>query len=443
MTDIVKSLQPSSEQDKIRKLQELIDSGLDAVNTITSCTGHQKRIVDDVLVLSKLDSNLLQLAPSSVSVPKILTDVQRMFEAEAQKVDVSLRTEMDRSIKELAVDWVFLDPGRLLQIIINLVTNAIKFTKDRETRDVTIFVGASKLKPSEDDLGVDFALARNVRDSIYDAPEFATNPIYLWFKVQDTGRGMSGTEKAKIFSRFTQASPKTYSEYGGSGLGLFISRELAGLQGGEIGVSSEENQGSTFAFFIRTCHSVAPAPAKLAMRTVNGGLKRNSSSTKILTRAGSATSSMPEDGADSQVSVLVVEDNLLNQRVLKQQLTKHGYRVHLADNGSQALDFLRTTRHWASNAAATSAQDLSVVLMDIEMPVMNGIEATKNIRDMQRKGEIRGHIPIIAVSANARVEQTKSAIAAGMDDSISKPFRIADLTPMIDRLANWTEASGH
>jgi CheY-like chemotaxis protein len=118
--------------------------------------------------------------------------------------------------------------------------------------------------------------------------------------------------------------------------------------------------------------------------------------------------------------------------------------VWTADNGQEAIDFLRHTRYWnKSDTYATtdfdpeSAQkELHVILMDTEMPIMDGITAAKKIREMQRSGELRGHVPILSVSANARPEQTSMAMAAGMDDSISKPFRIADLTPKIDRLAD-------
>lgn len=349
-----------------------------------------------------------------------------MFITEATRAGVTVRTEVDRSLQDLQVSYALLDAGRALQILINLVTNAIKFTKNREVRQVTIKMGASKDRPSEEELKVDFALSHSMRDSIYDTDEFAGQAFYIWFTVTDTGRGMTVEEKARIFARFTQGSPRTYSEYGGSGLGLFISRELAGLQGGEIGVASEAGKGSTFAFFVKTRHTPAPKNGLpiLPSRTNSGSVVK-----------------------PQEVSILVTEDNLLNQKVLKKQLAKHGYKVYTADNGQEALDFLKTTRRWrdqhkvdaASETPPGQVVDVDVILMDIEMPVMGGLQSARCIRDYQEDGSITSHIPIIAVSANARAEQTALALAAGMDDAISKPFRIVDLIPKIDKMANWAK----
>lgn len=143
----------------------------------------------------------------------------------------------------------------------------------------------------------------------------------------------------------------------------------------------------------------------------------------------------------------MAEDNAVNQKVLKRQLSNKSYVVWTADNGQEAVDFLRQTKYWNKSTASTDStpdapqKELHVILMDTEMPVMDGLTAAKTIREMQRSGELKGHVPILSVSANARPEQTSMAIAAGMDDSISKPFRIADLTPKIDRLADLAHAT--
>jgi len=477
MKAVAETFRLTEHVDKLKTLMDLIEGSLDAVNTITSCSSHQKRIVDDILVLSKLDSNLLQISPSSVFATDMLRDAQKMFEVEAQRAGVTIKTIADPSLEALGVRYAQLDPGRALQILINLVTNAIKFTRNKETRNVTIRMGATKDRPSERELHVDFALLHSTRDSIYDMAEFADSAFYIWFTVQDTGRGMSPEEKAKIFSRFTQGSPRTYSEYGGSGLGLFISRELAGLQGGEIGVESEAGKGSTFAFFIKTRHTEPPkcGPTGLPIRPAEHETKGGGND------GGGDGSLKIARRPHHEISVLVTEDNLLNQKVLKKQLSKLGYNVYTADNGQEALDLVRTTRKWhsRSNTSSTSPTnsnsnsnnnnnnnntngggggeigsltttttngttqppeiDIDVILMDIEMPIMDGLTAARHIRDFQKSGHIHGHVPIIAVSANARAEQTSQAIAAGMDDAISKPFRIVDLVPKIDRLADWAK----
>ncbi|KAI5206765.1 hypothetical protein E4T39_02303 [Aureobasidium subglaciale] len=408
----------STDQSNVgQQLHELITSGIDSISTIISCSQHQKRIVDDILVLSKLDSNLLQIIPTAVKVSTMLHDVEKMFEAEAERCEVQLITQADESLKQLDVDWAMLDPGRVQQVLINLLTNAIKFCKKKDQRKVTIRVGASRIRPSENVLpDIDFVGAHSLHDCLYDDPEFESRSFYLWFSVEDTGRGMSADEKSRIFARFTQGTPRTETEYGGSGLGLFISRELAELQGGEIGVASELDVGSTFAFFIKTRHTDKPATATSHNLPIQ--LKQQVKTKK-------------ED-----ITILIVEDNAVNQKLLRQQLTKHGFSVTTADNGLDALSHLRKTKFWRSNP--TSSPSLSVILMDIEMPLMDGLQATREIRKYEREGKLTGHIPIIAVSANARQEQRQLAMESGMDDSISKPFRIADLVPKIERLAGWT-----
>lgn len=180
-----------------------------------------------------------------------------MFEVEAKRLGVNLSTLVDQSLAVHGAEWMAIDPGRVMQILINLVSNAIKFTRTRTSgpRDVTIRVGASKTRPLE--LPVDFTIARALQDSIYDTAEFSENACYLWFTVEDTGIGMNSEEQNRIFTRFAQGSIRTHKTYGGSGLGLFISRTLSELQGGEIGVSSEPGKGSTFAFFVKA-HTTSP-----------------------------------------------------------------------------------------------------------------------------------------------------------------------------------------
>lgn len=293
-------------------------------------------------------------------------------------------------------------------------------------------MGSSKTRPSDGALSstIDFALPHTLSDTVRESEALSTGPetFFIWFTVSDTGRGIKPEEKTKLFSRFQQASPRTYSKYGGSGLGLFISRELAELQGGEIGIATELDIGSTFAFFVKTRPAAPPTEQRLKDELA------------FRPRSGSAQTSFSHETA--QIHVLVAEDNQVNQKVLKRQLTNKGYVVWTADNGQEAVDFLRQTRYWNKpDKQQGQEKDLHVILMDTEMPVMDGLTAAKKIREMQRSGELKGHVPILSVSANARPEQTSMAIAAGMDDSISKPFRIADLTPKIDRLADLAHAS--
>jgi CheY-like chemotaxis protein len=241
--------------------------------------------------------------------------------------------------------------------------------------------------------------------------------LFIHFRVTDTGCGFGSEEKLRIFERFEQASIRTHSKYGGSGLGLFISREMVESHGGEIGVYSQPGKGATFAFYI-AAHAI-----ELQTTAV--------SKTEELTLRPPKNST-PTTQHPSKYSILVVEDNLVNQKILRNQLQKLGHTVYVASDGAEALDFLSTSSLWAANAS--SSLDVSVILMDLEMPVMGGMECTRRIRQLQAQGELNRHVPIIAVSANARDAHVSEALGCGMDNAIAKPFRIADIMPKIEAL---------
>ncbi|KAK6396074.1 hypothetical protein LTR65_010184 [Meristemomyces frigidus] len=415
MADLVGGSLSAFSPDQRTHFNELRDGALEAVNTIISCSSHQKRIVDDILTLSKLDSRLLTIVPSPIRLDSILRDAANMFEVDAKKVSVELRVDKADSLRTLAVDWVMLDSGRVMQVLINLITNALKFTQKEAVRVVTLSMGASRSRLSERELEVEFVPLHTLRDRAVNGVEWGSGEeVYLYFKVSDTGCGFSDEQKAIIFERFAQASPRTHSRYGGSGLGLFITRELIELQGGEIGVSSRPGDGTAFAFYV-TARSVVAPQTDLAI-------------------AGPRRSSKETGSKQAKVShtILVVEDNVVNQKVLRKQLEKLGHDVHVVSHGGEALSFLETTSCWKGNTATDV--NLDVILMDIEMPVMDGFTCTRKIREAEAQGQIEGHLPIIAVSANARHEQIKYALECGMDDTISKPFRIVDLIPKIARL---------
>ncbi|KZF21968.1 hypothetical protein L228DRAFT_238996 [Xylona heveae TC161] len=422
---------------------ELIEGSIDAAQTIMLCAQHQKRIVDDVLTLSKLDSALLVVTPVDVQPIAVMERALKMFEGELQTADIELSFRIDDSYHALGVDWVRLDPSRLLQVLINLTTNAIKFTTNQSKRVITVVLGASKERPSNkvrDD--VSYFPSRAKRVQVCEGPDWGDGEkVFIHFAVNDTGRGLSENEKKLLFLRFSQASPRTHVQYGGSGLGLFISRELTELQGGEIGVSSECGKGSTFAFYIMASRTGPPEnPVDLLPalpKKLSGGKLKSSPRLKPAKSMGPAVPISPvksdKPAGREELKVLIVEDNLVNQRVLQKQLRNIGCVVHVANHGGEALERLKQSKYWRGRES--DGTDLTVILMDLEMPVMDGLTCAKRIRELQSNGSITKHVPIIAVTANTRLEQIDTALAAGMDAVVSKPFRIPELIPKIEELS--------
>jgi signal transduction histidine kinase len=200
---------------------EMLDGVLEAAQTIILCAQHQKCIVDDILCLSKLDSNLLAITPDKVSPPQLIGRVLKMYEAELARASVKGQLEVEQSYYNVmnSQEYAMLDPSRLLQVVINLLTNAIKFTQFSERRGLTIYLGASYAKPTGARHNLAFIKPRNARNE-KPAPLSAEwgrgKDIYIQIAVQDTGRGLSEEEMSLLFQRFSQASPKTYKQYGGA-----------------------------------------------------------------------------------------------------------------------------------------------------------------------------------------------------------------------------------
>ncbi|KAK3393847.1 hypothetical protein B0H63DRAFT_29906 [Podospora didyma] len=456
-------------------IMAMIDSCVEAANTISLCANHQKRIVDDILTLSKLDSKLLLVTPVDAQPASVVQNVLRMFEAELNSNEITGSFCIEQSYRDLAVDWVRLDPSRLRQVLINLMTNAIKFTQGRPTRSIVISLGASKGGARE---GLSYIPPRHPeKGDITDEAGWARGEkISLHLAVTDTGPGLDDDEKKILFRRFSQASPRTHVQYGGSGLGLFICRILTELQGGQIGVQSEKGKGSTFAFYIKCRKSenselgssaTAPTPRPSSIGHPSSLSAQPEALPHPTKPAPSTKKAVPaqlppapkEPNAARPLDILIVEDNLVNQRVLQRQLTLSGNNAIVANHGGEALEVLKRSRFWSENAAAQgnlagfasmslevatspavaddekqSKTNISVILMDLEMPVMDGMTCTKEIRRLENEGVITHHVPIIAVTAYARPEQIESAKAAGVDDVISKPFRIPELIPKIEEL---------
>ena len=400
-----------------KEISDLMANSIDAAQTIALCAQHQKRIVDDVLTLSKLDSALLLVTPDDVQPVTVVQRALKMFDGEVQTADIELDFQVDNSLKQLHVNWVKLDPSRLLQVLINLTTNAIKFTTTQNRRIITVTLGASAQRPSNGPgaHNVSYFQTRSKRKDLTTGDDWGDGEeIFIHFAVQDTGRGLSEDETKLLFLRFSQASPRTHVQYGGSGLGLFISRELVELQGGEIGVSSKAGEGSTFAFYIKARRSTGPAeptdqlPVPETRKSSTGKQATNSTSTKAAPQAAALTN----HEAAKALKILIVEDNLVNQRVLQKQLRNLGCIVYVANHGGECLDRLRDSTFWAG--LEERGVELSVILMDLEMPVMDGLTCARKIRELEASGEVVRHVPIIAVTANARSEQIDTTLAAGV-----------------------------
>lgn len=443
----------------------MVESCLESAQTISLCVQHQKSIVDDILTISKLDSNLLLITPVASQPEQILSRALKMFDSELQAKDIEAKFELHSTYKELGVDWVSLDPSRVLQILINLLTNAIKFTAPSKTRCLTVAVGASLEPPVLHHIaGFQFAPLGSTKANVSVADEWGDGEIlYIIFKVQDTGCGLTAEEKQILFQRFKQASPRTHAQYGGSGLGLFISKRLAELHGGQIGVASEAGKGSIFSFFVQARRCGPPSDELVDRilpleRHLSGDLslqQQLAPQRQDLASAGGQGASLVAAKAakhfnPKETTILVVEDNLINQRVLANQLKKAGCKVNLANDGLEALAFLKATRFWtatsptapdgvpvpahAAREQAPAFVDLDIILMDLEMPNMDGLTCVREIRRMEAAGEISGHVPVIAVTANVREQQVATARQSGMDDVLSKPFRIPDLLKKVETL---------
>lgn len=412
---------------------EVVQGAVESAKTIGQCAQHQKRIVDDILTLSKLDSALLLVTPCPEQPEVVVRRALKMFEREVRTADIQMNLHLSDTLRKLRIHWLQLDRSRLSQVLINLITNAIKFTTMQEMRRIDITVAASLDRPPRDGL-ISYFPPRVQKPDLTEESEWGDGEqIYIHCAVADTGRGLTDDEKKLLFLRFSQASPRTHVQYGGSGLGLFISRELVELQGGEIGVASKAGVGSTFAFYIKTRRTPKPEHETDYYPSLGARKSSEQSSESPLL---SAVQTAGESSGTAQRSktatpdpatalkILIVEDNLVNQSVLARSLKKLGVIVYVANHGGECLDRLKDSTFWKDNDGGKSRADggliqIHVVLMDQEMPIMDGLTCTRAIRDMEQKGEMIGHVPIIAVTANARAEQIDNAKDVGMVSNLS------------------------
>jgi PAS domain S-box-containing protein len=416
---------------------------VDASQTIAYCGRHQKRIIDDVLTLSKLDSNLLSISPVETRPLQVVEEVLGVFDTEIRASGITTKTELAVSYKAMKIKTLLVDPHRLLQILINLVANAVKFTKGEPLRNLHVVIDAHDKQPVSSNNGVCYVPSgrRPADPTVH--PDWGTGDVvFLRFSVQDTGPGMSQEEADRLFNRFAQGSPRTHVQYGGSGLGLFISRELAELHGGRIGISTKPGCGSTFDFYVKgrratgseMMKSSKDAPGNtLPSSKPTAQIKKSVQlvSPKVLPHALNAPSLL------SQIHVLIVEDNIINQKILAKLIRKQGWIASVTNHGEEALGKINasTWRQSPSSSSTSNQTKFDIVLADIEMPVMNGKEFVQKIRQFQEKKVLTDQIPVIAVTGNARNEQVQQAKECGFDEVVSKPYREEDIVSIVVRYA--------
>lgn len=314
-------------------------------------------LTNDILDFSKLEANKVDLERVEVDVVALAEEVVSLMRPRAREKRLRLSSTFD----VLAMPQYVGDPGRLRQVLLNLVSNALKFT---ERGEVQVRVAVEWRSPDAD---------------------------HVRFEVRDTGIGMTAAQQAVIFDAFAQAESSTTRKYGGTGLGLAICTNLVALMKGKLRVDSAPGQGSSFWFTIPLDH--AEPLADEAVRAAESTLTGDGSSS-IFMRA-------------APLSVLLVEDELISRKVVAALLERLGCRVATAHNGQEALDAVQARRY-------------DVVLMDCEMPVMNGFEATGRIRALD--GPAR-RVPVIAMTGHAMEGDRERCLEAGMSDYLSKPIR--------------------
>lgn len=338
---------------------ELGDIQKDYIEAINTSGKSLLSIINDVLDLSKLDAGKFMIESVPFSVPELMHSVQVMFSSKASAKGLRLSCSVDMSINYQLIG----DPMRLTQILVNLLGNAVKFTEAGG-----IYINC--LVEKEED-----------------------NKVQLCFTVKDTGIGIDEDKLAGVFERFSQADTDISRRYGGTGLGLAITRQLIELQGGHISVSSTKGKGTEFQFTI----PYEKSAEQMVVPKIEPAVKQRAHSFK---------------------KIMIVEDNLMNQKLASIILQNNGFDIIIATNGKKALEILK-------------GQTVDLILMDIQMPVMDGYKTAKAIRE-----ELKITTPIIATTAHALSGEKEKCIQAGMDDYLSKPFKESDL---LNKIAMWAQ----
>jgi signal transduction histidine kinase len=282
-----------------------LEQNLESLESLNLCAKHQKRIADDVLQMSKLSMNLVSLTITPFDPLVETRNVIRMFEREAFVKNIDFKFTLEHGYQDLQVGWVNADPIRLAQVLLNFISNAVRFTEKSKIREIEVKLDASEKEP----MVMNPLTGSNT--TVPCGPEQTTgedagSKIFLIVSVVDSGVGLTPEERANLFQKFAQASPRTHIEYGGSGLGLFISKSLVEVQGGRVSLESQKGKGTTVTFYVQATQIAtpsAPTPTRATSRSVN---PRNL--TPKIKRTSSSTSRIRQTKV---IRVLVVEDNLV------------------------------------------------------------------------------------------------------------------------------------
>jgi CheY-like chemotaxis protein/anti-sigma regulatory factor (Ser/Thr protein kinase) len=344
-----------------RCLPEEREQCRESVELITSSGNDLLTIINDILEFSKAESDQIEIESIPISLKETVAGVHTiMLERMKDKKNLTLEFTDEGGVPELILS----DPTRLRQILNNLIGNAIKFT---ESGSVSVRYGAESGG--------------------------------LFVEVRDTGIGMTPNQLSRLFQPFSQADSTLTRRFGGTGLGLSISKRLAVLLGGDIHVASKEGEGSVFTLTLPIRE-----PSAVDIRNRDEKLQKQ---TEYRLPTSSGIIDLTEGKPLLNVNILVVEDGRVNQIVITHQLTEAGATVTLADNGQTAIELIGTHE--------SSGSPFDVVLMDMQMPIMDGYEATRRLRSDSYTR------PIIAITAHALSGDCEKTLEVGCDAYISKP----------------------
>ncbi|MBL8179532.1 MAG: response regulator, partial [Bryobacterales bacterium] len=339
------------------------------LRTVSSSASALLNILNDILDLAKVEANKLELVKADFRIRRSVEETAAMFRAVARERGIGLESHVAEEIPEA----VHGDESRLRQILINLIGNALKFTETGEIR-----VGLELVSWSDEGCVVRFTVA-------------------------DTGIGVAAEHQRRIFRPFEQADASSARRFGGTGLGLAISTQLVRKMGGEIWMES-------------------PWRDVQRERTVSGTAVHFTVRLEACTMAPEPAGSIAavSQGPAEAVRVLLAEDNVVNQRLIQKLLLRRGHTVELAANGLEAVERYRKG-------------DIDLILMDVQMPHLDGLEATAQIRQLEQG--LGRHVPIVALTANALDGDRQNCLAAGMDAYVSKPVHTAELYRIVEELS--------